>query len=96
MAEIYLPATVDIPAVKRLAKDAVYASSYLFLNKPVEVIVLNELKDRNYVVKLRVKAYVLDIRYEFLFKSDMTEMILEECNRRGYLEGEVMPIPSQL
>ena len=96
VAEIYLPATVDIPAVKRLAKDAVYASSYLFLNKPVEVIVLNELKDRNYVVKLRVKAYVLDIRYEFLFKSDMTEMILEECNRRGYLEGEVMPIPSQL
>lgn len=89
VAEIYLPATVDIPTVKRVAKDAVYASSYLYLNKPVEVIVLNELKDRNYVVKLRVKAYVLDIRYEFLFKSDMTELILEECNRLGLLDGAV-------
>jgi hypothetical protein len=63
----------------------VYASSYTLLNKPVEVIVLNEMHNWQFVVKLRVKAYVLDIRYEFLFKSDMTEMILNECNNLGYI-----------
>lgn len=85
VAEIYLPATVDIQKVKQISLRAVYASSYTYLNKPVDVIVLNEINGRKFVVKLRVKAYVLDIRHEFHFKSDMTEMILEECNRLGYI-----------
>jgi small-conductance mechanosensitive channel len=85
VAEIYLPATVNVSRVKELAMKAVYASPYTFLNKPVDVIVLNEIHEKQFVIKLRVKAYVLDIRYEFLFKSDMTEMIIEECNRLGYI-----------
>lgn len=85
VAEIFLPATVDVQKVKQIAFNAVYASSYTYLNKPVDVIILNEMHNRQFVIKLRVKAYVLDIRYEFLFKSDMTEMILSECNRLGYI-----------
>jgi small-conductance mechanosensitive channel len=85
VAEIYLPATVDIQKVKQIAYKAVYASSYTFLNKPVVVIVLNELENRHFVYKLRVKAYVVDIRFEFLFKSDLTEMIVDECNKLGMI-----------
>lgn len=85
VSEIYLPATVDIQKVKQIAYKAVYASSYSYLNKPVVVIVLNEMQQRQFIVKLRVKAYVVDIRYEFLFKSDVTEMILEECSRLGMI-----------
>ena len=87
VAEIYLPATVNVSSVKQLARKAVYASPYTYLNKPVDVIVLNEIHEKQFVIKLRVKAYVLDIRYEFQFKSDMTEMIIEECNRLGYIPG---------
>src|SRR6056297_1811679 len=87
VAEIYLPATVNVSSVKQLATKAVYASPYTYLNKPVDVIVLNEIHEKQFVIKLRVKAYVLDIRYEFQFKSDMTEMIIEECNRLGYIPG---------
>ena len=83
VAEIFLPATVDIQQVKKIAYKAVYASSYTYLNKPVDIIVLNEVHNRFFAYKLRVKAYVVDIRYEFLFKSDLTEMIVEECNRLG-------------
>lgn len=85
VAEIFLPATVDVQKVKQIAFNAVYASSYTYLNKPVDVIVLNEMHNRQFIIKMRVKAYVLDIRYEFLFKSDMTEMIIAECNRLGYI-----------
>lgn len=88
VAEIYLPASVEVAKVKEIAYKAVYSSSYTYLNKPVVVIVLNEIYNMNFVVKLRVKAYVVDIRYEFLFKSDMTEMILQECNRLGYIPGK--------
>lgn len=92
VSEIFLPATVDIQKVKQIAYKAVYASSYSYLNKPVVVIVLNEMQQRQFIVKLRVKAYVVDIRYEFLFKSDVTEMILEECTRLGMIPDKSVPI----
>lgn len=85
VAEIFLPASIDVKRVKEIAYRAVYSSSYAYLNKPVVVIVLNEIHNTRYIMKLRVKAYVVDIRYEFLFKSDMTEMILQECNRHGLI-----------
>ncbi|MDX1638548.1 MAG: mechanosensitive ion channel [Balneolaceae bacterium] len=83
VAEIYLPAGVDINMVKRLAAKAAKSSRYVYLRKPVSVVTVNEIHEKNFVIKLRVKAYVLDIRYEFPFKSEMTELILTELNRRN-------------
>ena len=88
VAEIFLPATADVAIVKDIAIKAVYSSSYSYLNKPVVVIVLNEMHDKKFIMKLRVKAYVLDIRYEFMFKSDITEMILQECNQQGIIPDD--------
>ena len=85
VAEIFLPATSDVAKVKEIARKAVYSSSFSYLKKPVVVIVLNEMHGKKFIMILRVKAYVLDIRYEFMFKSDMTEMILEECNKGGII-----------
>lgn len=85
VAEIYLPADIDVELVKRLAYKAAISSRYVFLQKPVAVIAKNEIYEKNFVIKLRVKAYVLDIRYEFPFQSDMTELILAELNKRGMI-----------
>lgn len=90
VTEIFLPAIIDIDAVKKLAFQAVYSSPYTYMNKPVVVIVLNEVNNRGLFVKLRIKAYVLDIRYEFLFKSDVTEMVVKECNKRGWIPNQFL------
>jgi hypothetical protein len=37
-----------------------------------------------------VKAYVLDIRYEFPFQSDVTELILTELKKRGIIRDEIL------
>lgn len=87
VAEIYLPASIPVNIVKRIAYKAAVSSRYVYLKKPVSIIALNEVYEENFVVKLRVKAYVLDIRYEFPFKSDMTELILGELNRRALIPG---------
>ncbi|MFO7799654.1 mechanosensitive ion channel family protein [Rhodohalobacter sp.] len=92
VAEIYLPAAVDIQKVKQIAFKAVYASSYTYLNKPVAVIVLNEMENRHFLYKLRVKAYVVDIRFEFFYKSDLTEMIVDECNKLGMVPASTADI----
>jgi small-conductance mechanosensitive channel len=85
VAEIFLPMDVDVDTVKRVAYQAAISSRFVYLQKPVTVIALNEVHEENFVLKLRVKAYVLDIRYEFPFKSDMTELILSELKNKELL-----------
>ncbi|MCG2590889.1 mechanosensitive ion channel family protein [Rhodohalobacter sulfatireducens] len=90
VAEIFLPATTNAAKVKDIAKRAVYSSYFSYLNKPVVVIVLNEIHDKKFVMKLKVKAYVVDIRYEFIFKSEITELILKECNKQKLIPEEAL------
>jgi len=88
VAEIFLPATADLELAKKIAYRAAVSSRFVYLKKPVVVNAKNEIYEKNFVVKLRVKAYVLDIRYEFPFQSDMTELIMNELNRRNMLPAE--------
>lgn len=81
VAEIYLPVGINVASAKEIAQKAAYVSKYVYLKKPVSVIVINEIHEHQFVIKLRVKAYVFDIRYEFPFKSDLTERILQELDR---------------
>lgn len=85
VASIFLPATVPVAEIKRIAYRAAVSSRYTFLKKPIAVITENKVFENNYVVQLKVKAYVLDIRYEFLLKSEITELILAELNTKGLI-----------
>lgn len=78
VAEIYLPLHVDTHKVRAIALESARVSKYVFLNKPVVVLFFNEVKERRSYLKMRLKAYVADIRYEFAFKSDMTEIVVRE------------------
>jgi hypothetical protein len=37
---------------------------------------------------MRLKAYVMDIRYEFTFKSDMTELVMRELFKQGIIKSD--------
>ena len=45
--------------------------------------------------KLRLKAYVIDLRYEFLFASEMTENLIKELMRRNMIQKEELPVLQQ-
>lgn len=89
VASIYLPSDTNIDLVKEIAYKAAISSRYVYLNKPVVVIIENKVIDKNYLIHLKVKSYVLDIRYEFLLKGEITELILTELNRRKLLPSSV-------
>jgi small-conductance mechanosensitive channel len=78
VAEIYLPINVDTNKVREIATEAAQVSKYVFLNKPITVLFFNEVKEEKVYLKMRLKAYVMDIRFEFDFKSDMTEIVMRE------------------
>lgn len=87
-AEIYLPIDIDTVAVRDIALEVARVSKYVYLKKPISVLFSNEVKERRSFLKMRLKAYVLDIRHEFAFKSEMTELIVRELIGEGVLKKE--------
>lgn len=88
-SNIYLPADCPVEEVKKIAYKAVISSRFVYLNKPISIMTENEMHQQRFILKVKVKAYVLDIRYEFPFQSDVTELILTELNKKGFIRDEV-------
>ncbi|MDF1548441.1 MAG: mechanosensitive ion channel, partial [Bacteroidales bacterium] len=85
VAEIYLPITIDTVEVKRIAMESAKVSKFVYLAKPINVLFFNELQHDKLCFKMRLKAYVMDIRYEFAFKSEMNEIVIRELLKEGIL-----------
>ncbi|MBF0353162.1 MAG: mechanosensitive ion channel [SAR324 cluster bacterium] len=88
VAEFYLPPDIDFTRVKRMAYRAAVTSRYAYLNKPVYIVFKNEMYERRSMIKMRLKAYVLDIRYEVAFASEMTEIVMFELRRQNLVSTE--------
>ncbi|HOP05133.1 MAG TPA: mechanosensitive ion channel [Tenuifilaceae bacterium] len=88
VAEIYLPIDVDTQLVRKIAIEAAQVSKFIYLNKPIVVLFFNEVKERRSYLKMRLKAYVMDIRFEFQFKSDMTEIVIRELLAHGAVKKD--------
>ncbi len=78
VAEIYLPIDANTAQCRSIASQTAMVSRYVYLNKPIVIVFSNEFKDRKSLLKMKIKAYVLDIRDEFKFKSEMTEVVIKK------------------
>lgn len=86
VAEIYLPLNIDTEKVRKIATEAALISKYIYLNKPITIIFVNEMHNIRSVYKMRVKAYVSDLSKEFAFKSEMTEIVI-----KALVEEKILP-----
>lgn len=84
VTDLYLPGFVDEAKAKAIAHQAAASSKYVYLQKPIVVLVKDEFKE-TFLTHLKVKAYVLDARYEFLFMSDVTERARAEFRSQGLM-----------
>ena len=86
VAEFYLPMDIDTEKVRKIAIEGAQVSRFVYLDKPIVALFFQEIKDRKSYMKMRLKAYVMDIRYEFAFKSDMTELVLKALISEGIID----------
>ena len=87
VTDLYLPGWVDEARAKRIAFEAASGSKFVYLNKPIVVLVKDEFKE-TFLTRVRVKAYVLDPRFEFQFESDVTERARAGFREAGLLRPE--------
>ena len=69
-----VPASLDVQTLKNLAYESATCSPYVYLKKPVTVLA-DDVFNRTLLTHVTVKAYVLDVRLERLFASDVLERI---------------------
>jgi len=84
VVDLYLPGWVDPRAAREIAHSAAAMSKYTHLDKPIVVLVKDEFREA-FLTMIRVKAYVIDTRHEFVFASDVTETAKAEYLRRGMI-----------
>lgn len=88
VAELYLPINIDTERVRQIATEAAQISKYIYMNKPIVVLFFNEIHDRRLVLKMRLKAYVSNLDKEFVFKSEMTEIVMKTLLEQKIIKPE--------
>jgi len=88
--DLFLPGDVDEARAKKIAYEAAVGSKYVYLNKPIVVLIRDEL-GRTVFTRVRVRAYVLDPRHEALFESDVTERARAGFRAAGMMGQERRP-----
>ncbi len=82
VVNIDLPRSIAAQEARALAKAAAIASPYTYLKKPVSVTV-EARYELGFLLRLVIKAYVIDVRLERLLASDITERCIEALEESG-------------
>ena len=92
VTDFHLALDADIPWARKLLEEVVVTSRYAYLKKPVSFVVEELEVAHMLVIRLRVKAYVLDVRYEKAFQSDVvlrgTQLLNEHKIARPKISSE--------
>lgn len=73
----------DAETARTIITEAALSSRYIYLAKPLTVLINQWYNERAFGIRLRLKAYVLDTRYEKEFESDISTRVIQEFQARG-------------
>jgi len=80
----------NVALAKRIVRDALTSSRYAYSGKPWAIVVTEVLTESYFAVRLRAKAYVLDVQYEKAFETDVTERVFESFRAQGIAAPAVL------
>lgn len=81
--DFFIGADQDFQAAKKIVADAVTNSRFFLPDKPWTVLVHQVQRDMITAIRLRAKAYVLELHFEKSFESDVHERVLEGFRSAG-------------
>jgi len=84
VTDVIVPAGSDPDQAWRIGVEAAHTSPYTLPAKPV-VVLIQDIFDQRPAMRVRIKAYVYDHRFEPAMQSDITRRAKAEFLRRGWL-----------
>ncbi len=86
VVDFYIGLDQDINRARELVREAAATSRYIYLPNPISVLAWQEPLDGCISMKMRLKAYVLDTKYE---KDFQTDIMLRA--HRSFAEHDILP-----
>lgn len=75
--EFYIGIDQNLDRAREIVNEATVSSRYVYLPKPVVVLVNQVILQQYVAIRLKVKAYVLDTRFEKAFETDVNVRVLK-------------------
>ncbi|MDD9177771.1 mechanosensitive ion channel [Aliivibrio finisterrensis] len=85
----YIGMDQDINTARDIIQEAASSSRYIHLPKPVVVLVKQTITDNYLAIQLTCKAYVVDIKVEKLFETDITLRVMQEFRKSNILPPRI-------
>ncbi len=92
----YIAIDENFALAKKIVYEATVASKYVFLNKPVEITLHDEVIGRYLTTVVQSRAYVIDTRYELDFKTDVTERVKRAFREHHIRYGGTVAKPADV
>jgi hypothetical protein len=86
IVEFHIGIDQDVHKAQELIHEAAVTSRYIYLPKPIKVLVSQVIVDNYVALRLSLKAYVLDTKFEKDFETDVTLRVLE-----AFDESDIKP-----
>jgi small-conductance mechanosensitive channel len=83
MVDFLIGIDQDVNRAREIVREAGVTSNYIYLPKPVEVIVSQVVVDSLVALRLRLKAYVLDTNLEKALETDVTLRVMDAFREEG-------------
>jgi len=83
LVDLYIGIDQNIELARDLLEEATATSRYIFLQNPISVLVNQVIVNDVLAIRLRLKAYVLDTKFEKEFETDITMRALEAFAKHG-------------
>jgi small-conductance mechanosensitive channel len=86
VVDFYIGLDQDVHRARELIREAAATSRYIYLPKPIDVRAAQKPLDGCVSMHMRLKAYVLDTKYEKDFETDVTLRV-----HRAFSDHDILP-----
>ena len=92
VVDLWLPIDINVEKARKIAEEAAITSRYLNIDKPVVILFFDHFTHMP-STNVKIKAYVLDARYEKAFAGDVTEAAKKAFREASLYEIKKSNIP---
>lgn len=79
--DIYIESNSDAELAMKILREAIVTSRFVYISPTRPIVIL--LNDHPFYTGIKAKAYVNDLRDEFIFRSDITQRTWNEFYKKG-------------
>ncbi len=83
VVDFHIGVDQDVHKAQELVREAAATSPYVYLDKPIVVRVSQVIVQNYFALRVRLKLYVLDTKFERALETDVTLRVLEAFDENG-------------